>query len=138
MNIDRVKKTLEQKPNLADSLGMTFVSTPEPDSCMAMMTVGEQNCQPYGYLSGGASLALAETLAGVGSAAICPEEVAVGISVSGHHIKAVKIGESVTAKATIVQKGRTLHVWNVAITDNEGDLVSEAVVTNYIIKKDKG
>ena len=57
MNIDRVKKTLEQKPN---SLGMTFVSTPEPDSCMAMMTVGEQNCQPYGYLSGGASLALAE------------------------------------------------------------------------------
>ncbi len=135
MNIDRVKKTLEQSHNLADSLGMTFISTPEPDSCMATMTVGEQNCQPYGYLSGGASLALAETLAGVGSATICPEEVAVGINVSGHHIKAVKVGETVTAKATIVQNGRALHVWNVAITDSAGDLVSEAVVTNYIVHK---
>lgn len=135
MNIDRVKKTLEQSHNLADSLGMTFISTPELDSCMATMTVGEQNCQPYGYLSGGASLALAETLAGVGSATICPEEVAVGINVSGHHIKAVKVGETVTAKATIVQNGRALHVWNVAITDSAGDLVSEAVVTNYIVHK---
>ena len=135
MNIDRVKKTLEQSHNLADSLGMTFISTPEPDSCMATMTVGEQNCQPYGYLSGGASLALAETLAGVGSATICPEEVAVGINVRGHHIKAVKVGETVTAKATIVQNGRALHVWNVAITDSAGDLVSEAVVTNYIVHK---
>ena len=135
MNIDRVKKTLEQSHNLADSLGMTFISTPEPDSCMATMTVGEQNCQPYGYLSGGASLALAETLAGVGSATICPEEVAVGINVSGHHIKAVKVGETVTAKATIVQNSRALHVWNVAITDSAGDLVSEAVVTNYIVHK---
>ena len=135
MNIDRVKKTLEQSHNLADSLGMTFISTPEPDSCMATMTVGEQNCQPYGYLSGGASLALAETLAGVGSATICPEEVAVGINVSGHHIKAVKVGETVTAKATIVKNWGALHVSNVAITDSAGDLVSEAVVTNYIVHK---
>ncbi len=135
MNIDNVKKKLQARHNLADSLGMHFMSTPDEDSCMATMEVNENNCQPYGYLSGGATLALAETLAGVGSAALCPDEVAVGINVSGHHIKAVKMGETVTAKAKAVQNGRRLHVWNVDVTDSGGDLVSSVVVTNYILQK---
>ena len=135
MNIENIKKTLEKSHNLADNLGMNFLSTPDADSCMATMEVNESNCQPYGYLSGGASLALAETLAGVGSAALCPKETAVGINVSGNHIKAVKVGETVTAKATIVQNGHALHVWNVEITDAMGEWVSKVVVTNYIIKK---
>ena len=80
-------------------------------------------------------MALAETLAGVGSAAICPDRIAVGINVSGHHIKAVKVGDTVTAKATIVQNGKALHVWNVEITNTQGELISTVVVTNYVIQK---
>ena len=133
MDIERIKKTLSESHSLADSLGMQFLSTPDEDSCIAKMAVNESNCQPYGYLSGGASLALAETLAGVGSAALCPDNVCVGINVSGHHVKAVKVGDTVTAKATIVQNGRALHVWNVELTDSQGDLVSTVVVTNYVI-----
>ena len=133
MDIERIKKTLSESHSLADSLGMQFLSTPDEDSCIAKMAVKESNCQPYGYLSGGASLALAETLAGVGSAALCPDNVCVGINVSGHHVKAVKVGDTVTAKATIVQNGRALHVWNVELTDSQGDLVSTVVVTNYVI-----
>ena len=130
MDIERIKKTLSESHSLADSLGMQFLSTPDEDSCIAKMAVNESNCQPYG---GGASLALAETLAGVGSAALCPDNVCVGINVSGHHVKAVKVGDTVTAKATIVQNGRALHVWNVELTDSQGDLVSTVVVTNYVI-----
>ena len=133
MDMERIKKTLSESHSLADSLGMQFLSTPDEDSCIAKMAVNESNCQPYGYLSGGASLALAETLAGVGSAALCPDNVCVGINVSGHHVKAVKVGDTVTAKATIVQNGRALHVWNVELTDSQGDLVSTVVVTNYVI-----
>ncbi len=133
MDVEKIKKTLSESHNLADSLGMQFLSTPDEDSCIAKMVVNESNCQPYGYLSGGASLALAETLAGVGSAALCPDNVCVGINVSGHHVKAVKVGDTVTAKATIVQNGRALHVWNVELTDTQGDLVSTVVVTNYVV-----
>ena len=133
MDVEKIKKTLSESHNLAASLGMQFLSTPDEDSCIAKMVVNESNCQPYGYLSGGASLALAETLAGVGSAALCPDNVCVGINVSGHHVKAVKVGDTVTAKATIVQNGRALHVWNVELTDSQGDLVSTVVVTNYVI-----
>lgn len=133
MDVEKIKKTLSESHNLADSLGMQFLSTPDEDSCIAKMVVNESNCQPYGYLSGGASLALAETLAGVGSAALCPDNVCVGINVSGHHVKAVKVGDTVTAKATIVLNGRALHVWNVELTDTQGDLVSTVVVTNYVV-----
>lgn len=133
MDVEKIKKTLSESHNLAASLGMQFLSTPDEDSCIAKMVVNESNCQPYGYLSGGASLALAETLAGVGSAALCPDNVCVGINVSGHHVKAVKVGDTVTAKATIVQNGRALHVWNVELTDTKGDLVSTVVVTNYVV-----
>ena len=133
MDVEKIKKTLSESHNLAASLGMQFLSTPDEDSCIAKMVVNASNCQPYGYLSGGASLALAETLAGVGSAALCPDNVCVGINVSGHHVKAVKVGDTVTAKATIVQNGRALHVWNVELTDTQGDLVSTVVVTNYVV-----
>ena len=112
---------------------MEFISTPEDDTCMARMTVDERNKQPFGFLSGGATLALAENLAGVGSLALCPGKISVGINVSGNHVKAVREGDTVTAYGKLVQKGRVLHVWHIDIKDSAGDLVSTVQVTNYAI-----
>ena len=122
---------------MATVMGMDFISTPEPDTCMARMKVNENSRQPMGYLSWGASLALAETLAGAGSSVLCPGKICVGINVSGTHVKAVPEGDTVTAVARIVHTGNTLHVWNVDITDTSGELISTASVTNYIIDKKK-
>ena len=139
MNVDEIKKIIESMPNLSTALGMEFISTPDDDMCMARMRVDERNRQPFGFLSGGASLALAENLAGVGSSALCPGKICVGINVSGSHVKAVVEGETVTATARIVQKGRKLHVWTVDIRDSQDELISTVHVTNYIIpaKKEK-
>lgn len=135
MNIDRIKEIINEKPNLSTALGMEFISTPEDDTCMARMKVDERNRQPFGFLSGGASLALAENVAGVGSSALCPGCACVGIEVSGSHVKAVVEGDTVTAYAHMLHKGTTLHVWNVDIKDTAGDLISNVRVTNYIIKQ---
>ncbi len=120
---------------------MHFISTPDDDMCMATMKVDERNRQPFGFLSGGASLALAENLAGVGSSALCPGKICVGVSVSGDHVKAVEEGDTVTALAHLVSKGRKLHVWDVQINNSNGELISTVHVTNYIItpkeKKEK-
>lgn len=97
------------------------------------MKVDERNRQPFGFLSGGASLALAENVAGVGSTALCPGKICVGVSVSGEHVKAVSEGDTVTAHAHLVSKGRKLHVWDVSITNSLGELISTVHVTNYII-----
>lgn len=133
MNVDRIREIIEKQPNLSTALGMHFISTPDDDMCMATMKVDERNRQPFGFLSGGASLALAENLAGVGSSSLCPNKICVGINVSGSHVKAVAEGDTVTAVAHLVQKGRKLHVWNVDITDSSGDVISTVHVTNYII-----
>ena len=133
MDITRIQTIINEKPNLSTVLGMEFISTPEDDTCMARMHVDERNRQPFGFLSGGASLALAENLAGVGSSALCPGCACVGIEVSGSHVKAVCEGDTVTARAHLLSRGKTLHVWQVDIHDTAGQLISSVRVTNYII-----
>ncbi|UKK53061.1 PaaI family thioesterase [Prevotella sp. E2-28] len=135
MNVDKINEIIASKPNLSTALGMEFISTPEGDTCMACMKVDERNRQPFGFLSGGASLALAENVAGVGSSALCPGCACVGIEVSGSHVKAVVEGDTVTAYARLLHQGTTLHVWNVDIKDTAGDLISNVRVTNYVIKQ---
>ena len=126
VDVEVINNIIKEKPNLSTALGMEFLSTPEDD-------VDERNRQPFGYLSGGATLALAENVAGVGSSALCPGRACVGIEVSGSHVKAVSEGDTVTAYARLLHKGSALHVWNVDIKDTSGDLISNVRVTNYII-----
>lgn len=137
MDVEKIKQIINDKPNLSTALGMEFLSTPEDDTCKACMRVDERNRQPFGFLSGGASLALAENVAGVGSCSLCPGCACVGIEVSGSHVKAVAEGDTVTAYARLLHKGSTLHVWNVDIKDTSGELISNVRVINYIIKQKK-
>ena len=133
MNIEHIKEKINKLPNLSTALGTEFISTPAPDTCMARMKVDERKRQPFGFLSGGASLALAENLAGVGSLTLCPGKISVGINVSGSHLIAVEEGDTVTATARIMHKGRTLHQWLVEIRNAAGELVCSVQVTNYVL-----
>ncbi len=137
MDIERVKDILLSKDGLSQTLGMEFLSTPEPDTCQARMKVDERNRQVFGFLSGGATLALAENLSGVGSMALCPNKICVGINVSANHVKAVLEGDTVTATARILHKGRTLHVWHIEITNSAGELISAVDITNFILSQSK-
>ena len=137
MDIEHIKDKLNRLPNLSTALGMEFISTPDPNTCMARMKVDERNRQPFGFLSGGASLALAENLAGVGSLTLCPGKISVGINVSGSHLIAVEEGDTVTATAHIIHKGRTLHQWQVEIRNTAGDLVCAVQVTKYVLNARK-
>ncbi len=140
MNVDRSIELVNSQEGLSNTLGMEFISTPEPDTCMARMKVDKLNRQPFGFLSGGATLALAENLAGVGSMALCPDKISVGINVSGNHVRTVLEGDTVMAYATLQHKGRTLHVWRVDVKDSHDELVSTVQVTNYVVspRKDGG
>jgi uncharacterized protein (TIGR00369 family) len=102
----------------------------------ARMPVDARTAQHYGVLCGGATLALAEIVAGLGSMHLCADgEIPRGIQISGNHIGAVPVGGTVTAEGHIVHRGRSTHVWNVDVTDDAGRLVSTIRVTNFILKK---
>ena len=125
----------QNKNTLMGALGMqyTFAS---PHRVEATMPVDGRTRQPFGILAGGASLALAETLAGLGSMIACkPGEMAVGMQVSGNHVSSAHDGDTVRGVATPVHLGRSSHVWNVQIFTSTGKLVSSITVTNSIMSK---
>ncbi len=123
------------KGTLMESLGIRYTSV-TPERVEAEMPVDERTRQPFGILHGGATLALAETLAGMGSYMNCAEgEVSVGMQVSCNHISSAVEGDSVTGVATPIHIGRTTHVWNIDISSRKGRLISSIRLMNFIIKK---
>lgn len=121
--------------SMSENLGIKFVSFKENVIHMEM-PVDCRTCQPFGMLNGGASLALAEISAGIGSSMICSDnEKVVGVQISGNHISSVPVGQSVYATGTIIHKGKTTHVWNIDIKDKNEKLVSTVRVVNFIILK---
>jgi uncharacterized protein (TIGR00369 family) len=115
-------------------LGIEFLDHGE-DYIEARMPV-DNKLQPMGLLHGGASLALAETIASGGSyLLIDPEKFdVVGLQVSGNHLSSVSEG-SLFARAEILHRGKKTHVWDVQIKSDSGKLISVTRVTMMIIKK---
>ena len=109
------------KNSMGENLGIEFQSI-QSGLVEATMPVDHRTCQPFGILNGGASLALAEIMAGHGS-------------VSASHVSMMPVGTFVKATARLIQRGATLHVWNVDITSPSGKLISTARVVNLIVKK---
>lgn len=120
---------------LMGNLGIQYTYASE-DRVEATMPVDERTRQPFGILHGGATLALAETVAGLGSMILAkPDEMVVGMQVSGSHMSSAHEGDTVRAVATIIHKGRSSHVWNVDVFTSTDKLVSSIRVVNSILKK---
>ena len=120
---------------LMGNLGIQYTYASD-ERVEATMPVDYRTRQPFGILHGGATLALAETVAGLGSMIICePDEIVVGMQVSGNHISSAHEGDTVRAVATIVHKGRSSHVWNVDVFTSTNKLISSIRVVNSVIKK---
>ncbi len=100
----------------------------------ATMPVDERTRQPYGYLHGGASVALAETAASVGTASLIDleKEVCFGLEINANHVRPKKSG-LVTAKAEAVHRGKTTMVWDIRIKDEEERLISISRCTVAIV-----
>lgn len=125
----------QSKSTLMGNLGIQYTYASH-DRVEATMPVDHRNRQPFGILHGGATLALAETVAGFGSMIICnPDEYVVGMQVSGNHISSAHEGDTVRAVGTIVHKGRSSHVWNVDVFTSTGKLVSSVRVVNSVMKR---
>lgn len=124
-----------QKGTLAERVGIRFIPSAE-HTFAATMPADERTKQPMGLLHGGATAALAETLGSMGSAMLVNLEkyAVVGIEVNANHLKAVREGV-VTATGTLLHKGRTIHVWDIRVTNDRGELTAICRLTNMVIEK---
>jgi len=123
------------KNTLMETLDIEYVALGD-DFLTAKMPVNAKVHQPYGQLHGGATAALAES---VGSAASNffidhKNQFINGIQLSINHIKSKREGV-VFATAKNIHKGKTTHLWEVTIVDEEGNLISVAKMTNIVLTK---
>lgn len=118
---------------MAKALGIEL-TTLTPDLVVATMPVDERTRQPFGLLHGGASAALAETVASLGAwMNINPAtQAAVGIELNSNHVRSKREGV-VTATATPLHRGRSTHVWDIRINDEGGKLICASRCTLVIV-----
>ncbi|MCB0515564.1 MAG: hotdog fold thioesterase [Chitinophagales bacterium] len=107
------------------------------DYIKAKMPVTAKTAQPYRYLHGGASVALAETLGSIASA-LCVDHTAficLGQEINANHIRSAKEGQTVWATATPLHIGKSSHVWDIKITDEAEKLVCVSRLTVVVIPR---
>ncbi len=117
---------------LMESLGITFRRTGH-DFLEASMPVGPQTVQIHGVLHGGASVALAETVASMaGHLASDEGQTVVGIEINANHLRRVDRG-SIIARATPIRLGRSIQVWRIEMHDDAERLVCVSRATLAVI-----
>jgi 1,4-dihydroxy-2-naphthoyl-CoA hydrolase len=132
--------TLEQinasvKNTLMETLEIRYTDFGD-DFLSGEMPVNPRVHQPTGRLHGGASLALAETLASTASALMVDlsKELVFGLEINANHIRGVTEG-MVYGTARVVHLGKKTHVWEVKITDAEDKLVCISRITNIVVER---
>ena len=101
---------------------------------VAKMPVDERTIQPMKRLHGGASMALAESVGSAGSLILIDSEkfAVLGVEISGSHVGTTS-DAFVFGIGIIVHQGKTSHVWEIRIEDQNGRLISLCRLTNRII-----
>ena len=142
MDEQKKKETLDFLNNwgpktLGGTLDMVFTDVTE-DTLSATMPVTSKVHQPYGILHGGASAALAETLGSCLSYLHVDIDkfFPVGTNLNCNHLRAKKEG-IVTGTASFIRKGHSVHVSQIEIRDEKGNLICHTTMTNNIVPHSK-
>ena len=127
-----IDKTHRQ--TLCEQMGVEFVEI-GPDFLRARMPVDHRTVQPMGIVHGGASVALAETLGSVASW-MCVDDgkAAVGLEINANHLRPATRGW-VNGHCTPIHIGRSTHVWQIELTDDEGRRTCVSRLTMAVIDR---
>lgn len=122
---------------LGSALGIVFTEVGE-DYLVATMPVNANTVQPFRILHGGASVTLAETMGSVAST-LCIEDwanqTAVGLEINANHLKSVREGGVVTGTCRPIRVGRQVHVWQIEIRDEKGDMSCVSRLTVSVVSR---
>jgi 1,4-dihydroxy-2-naphthoyl-CoA hydrolase len=130
ISVERVRKSNEA--TAASHLGIEFLEVGD-DYLKGRVPVDERTRQPAGILHGGVSVVLAETLGSVGAAYAAPAgSRVVGLDINANHIRAVADGW-VTGTARPIHVGRTTQVWQIEMTNDQGQITCVSRLTMAVL-----
>lgn len=121
--------------SIMEALDIT-VTMAEPDHVIATMPVGPRTVQQMGFLHGGASVTLAESIASIGTFLnIDPtRQTTFGLEINANHLRPKREG-IVTGEGKPLHKGRTNMVWDIKIRDENGKLICVSRCTVAIVDR---
>lgn len=131
-----MQEMLAQAPHtLMATLGITLLEL-SPHRVRASMPVNATVHQPFGYLHGGASVALAETVASIGAClnVDLQTQSAMGLEINANHLRAKRDGV-VVAEALPLHLGRSTQVWEIRIVDEAERMVCISRCTMAVVDK---
>jgi uncharacterized protein (TIGR00369 family) len=126
---------MQTEGTLLESLGIRIVSVAK-DRAVATMPVDRRTVQPFGYLHGGATAALLETVASLASLEHVDEatEAVFGVEICVRHLRSVREG-TVTGVATPRRLEPREHVWDVECRDEAGEVLSSGTCVVRVVPK---
>lgn len=135
----RNKLTLEEirrdftSGQLPESFGIEVVELGE-DYVTGVLTVDSRHIRPGNIMNGGVSLVLIETMGSISSCLYLDmkKQNSFGIQVNANHISVAKPGDVLTARSEAIHIGKTTHIWDVTISNQNGKLVSSGRITMLI------
>lgn len=106
------------------------------DRVVATMQITSHHHQPMGYLHGGVSVLLAESVASWGSIlnVDADRQMALGLEINANHLRPKREG-ALTAVAIPIHRGRTTHIWDIRITDESDKLICISRCTVAIVER---
>jgi 1,4-dihydroxy-2-naphthoyl-CoA hydrolase len=118
-----------------DALDIRVV-TAEKDKVVATMPIGPNHRQQAGYLHGGVSVVLAESVASLGTALNIDmsKQMAFGLEINANHLRPKRDGQ-LTAVATPIHRGRTTFVWEIRISDENSKLICISRCTVAVVDR---
>ena len=131
--IEQINSTREG--SVWDILDIRLI-TAEKDKVVATMPIGPNHLQQVGYLHGGISVVLAESVASLGTVLNidADRQMAFGLEINANHIRPKRDGQ-LTAVATPIHRGRTTHIWDIKLTDENDKLVCISRCTVAVVDR---
>jgi 1,4-dihydroxy-2-naphthoyl-CoA hydrolase len=121
---------------MMENLGIEYVEVGD-DYIIAKMPVDGRTVQPFRILHGGASVSLAESVGSVAS--ICcidlSKQQAVGLEINANHLSSAREGSFVFGRVSPIRIGKTIHVWQIDITDANGKKICVSRLTMAIVER---
>jgi 1,4-dihydroxy-2-naphthoyl-CoA hydrolase len=129
---DDLRERFPWQPNVNDQLGVIVVEATS-ERVVLSVEVGPKVHQPYGILHGGVSALLAEGAASIGGAInVKAGQLVVGTELNCSHLRSMSTG-TLTATATPIRIGRTVHVWAIDLRDGDDRQICVARCTLQVI-----
>ena len=132
---NRVDAESLARGGLLEALGIE-VRELEPEQVVVTMSITDRHLQPFGFLHGGASIALAETAASLGGLLHCPPgHAAFGLEINANHLRPKRAG-TLIAPGIPLHLARTTQVWDVKIAAEDERLVCVSRCTLAVVRLD--